>query len=181
MISKRSYIFLTGLMLVSHLGYAAPSIDPSVIKPGISQPGKVPGPTPQLRLKPDLIVQSVGYSAEFCESNCSDQWTRELGVTRMSAETCHFVVGVKNIGNATSRAGKVRVQYDSLTTVIQLTGNMPAIRAGQTKSITVPINNARPVYLYRKFRAPIIATADSTNTSAETNERNNTKQIYQRY
>jgi len=48
----------------------------------------------RLNLKADLIIEGIGYSNEFCVSSCSDQWTRELQVECITAESCYLKVKV---------------------------------------------------------------------------------------
>lgn len=149
-----------------------PQLNPQLVKPGLKQiPGKV---TPQLQLKPDLVIERMGYTNEFCVSTC-DQWSRELSAERITAESCAWNVTVKNIGSATSSPGKVQVEYDSLGGNVRLLGNMPSIRPGQMANVVVPFNNSRMSYLYRKIHSPFNARADSTNSTVESNEGNNTK------
>lgn len=153
---------------------AQPQINPNQAKP---YPGFQPKVTPQLQLKPDLIIQSMGFSQEFCLDGCGDLWPRELQVMRIAAERCAWQVTVKNQGNGGSRAGKVQVRYDSIAGPITLVADMPAIRAGQFARVVVPFNNARPRNLYWNFNTSFHAMADATNTSQESNEGNNTQDM----
>lgn len=151
-------------------------IDPNKAKQMQTGP-QYQGPTPQLQLKPDLTILSMGMSQEFCLEGCGDVWTRELQVNRLPAERCYWQVQVKNIGAGPSVAGKVKVEYQSLNGPITLMADMPALRAGQAHMVVVPFNNARPRNLYWLFNTPFVGTADSTNTNAESNETNNTANV----
>lgn len=147
-------------------------IDPNKAKQ--MQTGPQIGPTPQLQLKPDLIIQSMGLSQEFCMEGCGDTWTRELQVNRIAAERCYWRATVKNIGAGPSVAGKVKVVYQSLNGPITLMADMPPLRAGAAEHVVVPFNNANMRNLYWRFNTSFAGTADATNTNAESNESNNT-------
>lgn len=150
-------------------------IDPNKARQMQSGPQK--HPTPQLQLKPDLIVHSMGMSQEFCLEGCGDTWTRELQVNRLPAERCYWQATIKNIGAGPAVAGKVRVEYQSLAGPIRLMADMPALRPGEAKVVVVPFNNARPKNLYWLFNTPFVGTADATNSNAESNESNNTLNV----
>jgi hypothetical protein len=132
--------------------------------------------TPPLQLKPDLIIERMGFNAEFCHEMCSDTWSRELRLLRMS-QSCQFQVTVKNIGAGPSQPGQVRVEYQSVAGTNSGTGSMPGLRPGESKIVPVGFNTSRVDWAYFNFYMPFRGMADSTNTSAETNEGNNTKEI----
>jgi len=145
----------------------------SVTRNAVKQP-QVKG---RPNLKPDLIITSLGFNAEFCTQRCSNQWANELGVTRLNDGGCAFQMIVKNQGNAASNSGKVSVTYPSLGGTVHLSGNVTRLRAGETKSIIIPFNNSRMRYLYWEARGQLKGKADSTNSSRESNEGNNTKSV----
>jgi len=169
-----SLLSLAGILIAT----SAPALaGPTLQAPQINlQPQrKLKGPTPQLNLKPDLVIQNMGFSQEFCTDQCSDTWARELRVYRIKVQQCQWQVTVKNIGNATSKPGQVSLTYTTIAGPAHVHGAMPAIRPGQAKNVLVPFSNRGFRYWYYDFNLPFKAKADSTNTSRESNEGNNTK------
>ena len=175
---KRTVILAAGLIMLTANSHAEPPrIQSGAMKPNQKILPAFQNRAPKLNLKADLVIQDMGYSGEFCTTSCSDQWKRELGVERISRERCSWQMTVKNIGSANSRTGKVELRYDSLDGQVKLTANIPAIRAGHTTNVVLSFNSSRVTHLYRKLNLPFMAKVDSTNTTAESDERNNTKYV----
>ncbi|VAX09718.1 hypothetical protein MNBD_GAMMA26-1176 [hydrothermal vent metagenome] len=175
---KRTVILAAGLIILTANSHAElPRIQSGAMPLNQKILPAFGKPAPKLNLKADLVIQDMGYSNEFCTTSCSDQWKRELGVERISRESCSWQMTVKNIGSANSRTGKVELRYDSLGGPVKLTANIPAIRAGHTTNVVLSFNSSNVTHLYRKLNSSFTAKVDSTNTTAESDERNNTKSV----
>jgi len=178
-INKRNVLAAICIASISTASLAAPVLSgPFQIKaPVASQKLNTNKLRQNIVLKPDLIVQSAGFSQEFCTSTCSDTWKRELRVSRIDTPNCSWQVEVRNIGASASRAGQVQVTYQSIAGPVRLTTNMPALRSGETKQVVVRLSGVRPAQRYWKLGTSLQTKVDSTNTNAESNERNNTKDV----
>lgn len=159
------------------LGTAAAAAQPPQIQRPRPQPIPRGGVTPTLHLQADLVIQSMGFSHEFCLLQCSDQWSRELQVSRIQIEGCAWKVAVRNRGNARSRPGTVRLQYQSIDGPVVQQAPLPAIAPGHVANVVVPFNNARIRNPYWRFGTPFRATADATNTTPESDESNNSASL----
>jgi hypothetical protein len=177
------YLKLLALLLVSagivNFSFAGPvgkpeipppknkKFDPDRFKPNRFNPGHT---TPNLKLKPNLVVRTIAWRGEFCNmSKCY----QELKKLRINKATCAIYVRIMNTGLRNAGPFRVSLRYTrwdgTPVTKVKLVSGL--LKGGMAKSKLVTFTNIG----YYRINKPFIAKVDSANQIAETNEGDNVR------